>query len=325
VSTVAVVVPTIGRPSLRELFTSLADAAGAPLDELIVVDDRHVPASRLTVGETSAFARRVVVLHSNGRGPARARNVGWRDAMSDWICFLDDDVVVSPDWIASLQHDLALDPAVEGSQGIVTVPLPCDRPPSDWERNVAGLAQSRWITADMAYRRAALERVGGFDERFPRAYREDADLALRVQRSGGRLVRGSRRTLHPVRPADRWISIRLQRGNADDVLMRALHGPRWRAACGAGPGRLATHVATVGCSLLAFVALASGAIRIALLAFSIWGALIGAFAYARIAPGPRTRDEVVTMLLTSIAIPYAAIYHRMLGMARLPGLLWGAA
>ena len=33
----------------------------------------------------------------------------------------------------------------------------------------------------MAYRRTALEAVGGFDERFPRAFREDADLALRVR------------------------------------------------------------------------------------------------------------------------------------------------
>ena len=43
----------------------------------------------------------------------------------------------------------------------------------------------------MAYRRAALESVHGFDERFPRAYREDADLAVRVRRAGWRLTRGS--------------------------------------------------------------------------------------------------------------------------------------
>jgi hypothetical protein len=36
----------------------------------------------------------------------------------------------------------------------------------------------------MTYRRAALTEAGGFDERFPRAYREDADLALRVRDHG---------------------------------------------------------------------------------------------------------------------------------------------
>ena len=41
----------------------------------------------------------------------------------------------------------------------------------------------------MAYRRAALAAVGGFDERFPRAFREDADLALRMMAAGWRSPR----------------------------------------------------------------------------------------------------------------------------------------
>ena len=79
----------------------------------------------------------------------------------------------------------------------------------------------------MAYRRAALESVHGFDERFPRAFREDADLA--APGPGRRLAaepRAARTTTHPVRPADRWVSVRVQAGNADDALMRALHGRR---------------------------------------------------------------------------------------------------
>ena len=46
----------------------------------------------------------------------------------------------------------------------------------------------------MAYRRDVLAAVGGFDERFPRAYREDADLGLRVVGAGWRIVRGARVT-----------------------------------------------------------------------------------------------------------------------------------
>src|SRR5205823_1155210 len=139
----------------------------------------------------------------------------------------------APDWLARLADDLGgLPLEVAGSQGCIQVPLPRDRPPTDWERNVHGLERARWATADIAYRRSALERVGGFDERFRRAYREDADLALRVRRAGGTIVRGARTVTHPVRPADRWVSVRLQTGNADDVRMRALHGPDWRAAAG---------------------------------------------------------------------------------------------
>nr|BFE77934.1 hypothetical protein GCM10020093_005350 [Planobispora longispora] len=71
-------------------------------------------------------------------------------------------------WDKAVRADLDNLPAdVGGSQGRIEVPLPIDRPPTDAERNTAGLATAEWITADMAYRRAALERVGGFDERFP--------------------------------------------------------------------------------------------------------------------------------------------------------------
>jgi GT2 family glycosyltransferase len=77
---------------------------------------------------------------------------------------------------------------VAATQGRVQVPLPTARRPTDWERSTAGLVTAPWITADMTYRRSALSAVGGFDERFPRAFREDSDLALRVQAAGGRLV-----------------------------------------------------------------------------------------------------------------------------------------
>ena len=42
--------------------------------------------------------------------------------------------------------------------------------------------------------------MNGFDERFRRAYREDADIALRVFDAGYRIEKGSRSIQHPVRP-----------------------------------------------------------------------------------------------------------------------------
>lgn len=142
-----------------------------------------------------------------------------------------------PGWPARLAADLAaLPPEAAGSQGRVTVPLPDDRPPTDWERNTAGLADADWITADMAYRRRVLAGLGGFDERFRRAYREDADLALRALDAGHALVRGERRVTHPVRPAGFWASVRAQAGNADDVLMWRVHGTSWRTRAGEGRG-----------------------------------------------------------------------------------------
>jgi HAD superfamily hydrolase (TIGR01662 family) len=309
---VTVVVPTIGRPSLEVLLETLAAARGPRPAELILVDDR--PTGAPLTPERPGLPP-IRVLRTGGGGPARARNIGWRTARTEWIAFLDDDVVPDADWYQRLEEDLADLPAdVAGSQGRVRVPLPEDRRPTDWERGTAGLATSSWITADLAYRRATLAAVGGFDERFPRAFREDSDLALRVMDTGARLVRGQRWVTHPVRPTGRGISLRAQAGNADDVLMRRLHGPDWRRRADAPLGRRPGHLAVTGAAVAALGLAAARRPRSAALAATAWLAGTAEFAWARIRPGPRTGAETATMALTSAVIPPLATWHVLRGV-----------
>jgi HAD superfamily hydrolase (TIGR01662 family) len=208
---------------------------------------------------------------------------------------------------------------VAGVQGRIAVPLPADRRPTDWERGTAGLETARWITADMAYRGDVLRLVGGFDERFPRAFREDADLALRVLDAGYGLVRGKRRTTHPVRPAGWWASLRQQRGNADDVLMDRLHGRGWRRRSDAPLGRRPFHLLTSACALTVPAALLLRRRRAALLAAAGWAILTADFSWRRIRPGPRDRSEVLKMVATSVAIPLAASWHWTRALMRRSG------
>lgn len=292
--TYSVVIPTVGRPNLDVLLDTLVAGSGPDPCEIIVVDDRDT-----------------------GLGPAAARNTGWREASGDWVAFLDDDVVLAPDWKARLSEDLADLPAdVGASQARIVVPLPPDREPTDAERGTAGLATAHWITADMAYRREALARAGGFDERFPRAYREDAELALRVQDLGYRIVRGERVTTHPVKPATFLTSVRDQRGNADDALMRRLVGPRWRSRIGGKRGRFPAHLLTTAAGLLAVLCGVLGLRRAAGAFGVVWAGRTAWFAVARIAPGPRDAAEVVRMLVTSALIPPVACWHRLRGEVR---------
>ncbi|MCU1381027.1 MAG: glycosyl transferase family 2, partial [Acidimicrobiales bacterium] len=239
-----IVLPSVGRPCLGALLDVLGHQAVA--GRIVVVDDRPDQRIALDVGPG------VEVLLGRAAGPAAARNVGWRSSSAEWIVFLDDDVLPDEDWVAFLEGDLsALGPEVGATQGRLRVPLLPDRRPADWERNVAGLETAQWATADMAYRRSALERVGGFDERFPRAYREDADLGLRVVADGWRMVTGERRVAHPVRPAPWHVSVGKQAGNADDALMDRLHGRGWRARAGAPSGRRRRHVVVTAAGVVA--------------------------------------------------------------------------
>jgi histidinol-phosphate phosphatase family protein len=313
-----IVVPTAGRRSLQALLDALASGGALPPRALILVDDRPRPYSGpLAATVPDGLSARVEVLATGGRGPAAARNAGWRAARAPWVVFLDDDVVPGADWRERLQADLReAGPDVAAVQGRIRVPLPAGRRPTDWERNVAALEDARWITADLAVRRAALAAVGGFDERFPRAYREDADLALRLRAAGFALRVGGREVVHPVPPADRWVSVRKQAGNADDALMVALHGRDWRARAEAPPGRLPVHAATTALGLGAGIAAATGRRRPAAALGAGWLGATGQFALKRIAAGPRTRDEIATMLLTSPMIPPAATAYRLVGLAR---------
>jgi HAD superfamily hydrolase (TIGR01662 family) len=311
-----VVIPTVGRASLPRLLEALAEGPGPRPTRLVLVDDRADPDVPLMHGP---LPQGVVVLASGGRGPAAARNLGWRSGSAEWVAFLDDDVVPPPGWRAALAADLeGLPDHVAASQGRIVVPLPEGRRPTDWERNVAGLESAQWATADMAYRRVALAAVGGFDERFCRAYREDADLGARVVAAGWRIVTGDRHCLHPVRPADRWVSVRLQAGNADDALLRALHGRRWREATGVAPGRRARHVGVTVAGAAAVAGLLTGRRPLAVAGAAAWAAGTAELAWARIAPGPGTRQEILTMALTSAAIPPAATWHWLRGWATLP-------
>ncbi len=304
-----VVIPTIGRASLRLLLASLARAAGPLPANVFVVDDRQDRTRPLELGRFGSLDDRLTIVPGSARGPAAARNRGWYRSRATWVAFLDDDVVVEARWRQALVADLAAcEGHCAGTQGRVSVPLPAHRRATDWERNVRGLETARWITADCTYRRDVLRRLDGFDERFPRAYREDADFALRVVAAGLTIARGHRRIDHPVRPTDPWVSVRLQAGNADDALMRTLHGDDWYERAGAPRGRFGQHIATVAS---AGVAVAAGA---------LWTTLVARFAWERIAPGPRDAREIATMLRTSAAIPFAAVYHRVRGKLRLPML-----
>ncbi|MDQ3752590.1 MAG: HAD-IIIA family hydrolase [Actinomycetota bacterium] len=326
-----VVVPSTGRASLASLLDALertvAASPGPAPARIIVVDDR-ADATGLLPGTPG---RAVDVLPGRAAGPAAARNIGWRACGSEWIVFLDDDVVPGPNWAEQAAEDLGRaqgrgasgapeagrDAEVGGSQGRVVVPRPSDRRPTDWARTVIGLETARWATADMAYRRDVLEETGGFDERFPRAYREDAELGLRVTAAGYRIVRGARAVSHPIGSSDRWASLRRQSGNADDVLMWALHGRGWRVAAGAPKGRKLRHIALTAAGLAAVAGALSRRGGTARVAGTIWLAGTAELGWSRVAPGPRERDEIVTMAVTSVLLPAAATWHTLAGFMTL--------
>jgi glycosyltransferase involved in cell wall biosynthesis len=184
---ISVVVATRDRADrLAGLLRSLAEQTlGRAQFEVVVVDD----GSGEGVVESVADAAResgldVRTLPGAGRGPAAARNVGWRAARAPLIAFTDDDCEAAPDWLERVALEAAEHPGeiIRGP----TTPIPRELArtgPFTRTRNITTPGPS-YETCNIVYPHSVLERLGGFDEGFPEPLGEDTDLGWRARKAG---------------------------------------------------------------------------------------------------------------------------------------------
>lgn len=233
---VAVVVATHERSALLpRLVRALEAQEGAPPFEVVVVDDGSTDD---TWGELTALARTVGVplmplRMGRNRGPAAARNAGWRATSATVIAFTDDDCVPDPGWLAPLVAELDRADLVQGR----TVPDPAQLHRSGPFSRTLQVEQEDgfYQTCNIAYRRSWLERLGGFDEDFRHPAGEDTELAWRAVEAGARTAFvGDALVHHDVRPSSllvaladtrRWGSVVLA-VRKHPALRRRLHS-RW--------------------------------------------------------------------------------------------------
>lgn len=193
----SVVIPTYERPiKLEQTLESVCDQTVDEY-EVLVVDDGSTGDEQAAVLERSETRERITVLRQPNAGPAAARNRGWQAAAGDVILFTDDDCIVPTNWVEFLTGAF-----VNGIAGVGGPLVPCenrlksnlfarahkfrDTMNYDWpDESVTGHeGLNVGGTANVAYRRDVLAEVGGFDESFPLAAGEDADLQKRVIDAG---------------------------------------------------------------------------------------------------------------------------------------------
>ena len=164
----SVVVATRDRPTLLDGCLEALRQSVGPDNEIIVVDS----ASSTPGNAAIAQAHGAKLIRCDEPGASRARNVGWRTSICDWIAFVDDDVRVDAKWAESLGQAVVAHPEV----AFMTGQLRLDQTDADTDRPVAvfddpqprtihsGTFEDVGHGANIAIRRDALEAVGGYDE-----------------------------------------------------------------------------------------------------------------------------------------------------------------
>jgi GT2 family glycosyltransferase len=280
---VTVVVPTCGRPALLARCLAALERQSLPAEayEVVVVED------------------------TKREGPAAVRNRGWRLGGAPIVAFTDDDCVPQPGWLAAGLK------AIEGHDAVCgRILMPLAGTPTDYERDAQGLERAEFVTANCFVRRATLERIGGFDERFRMAWREDSDLHFSLLRAGARIARAPGAVVvHPVRPGGWGVSLRQQRKVMFDALLYKKHPRLYRERIRAAPRW--DYYAIV---LLLFLSLLPWPYGAAALAG--WLLLTTRFFLHRIRGTSRKPAHLLEMALTSVAIPPLAVFWRLVGALR---------
>lgn len=315
---VSVVIPTRGRPALltRCLNALCVQTLDPRSYEIIVVDDGPDGTTCRTVEACAAriaprgLAVRYIASHGP-HGPAAARNRGWRQARGEIIAFTDDDTDPAEDWLSA--GIAAFDRVTDALAGRIVVPIP--PAPTDYELDVAGLSRAEFATANVFCRKSVLERIDGFDERFPLAWREDSDLQFSLLRAGATIKRAdTAMVLHPVRHAGWGVSLAQQKKVMFDVLLYRKHPALYRARI----RRAARwdYYTIVAALLTTVFALIFGVPQLAVAAAAVWSAMTLWFCVQRLRRTTRDVRHVAEMMVTSALIPPVAVFWRLVGAIR---------
>ncbi len=323
---VSVVVPTYNRPDLLHncLDRLLRQDFDPSAFEIVVVDNQGSQETRRLVESLSGKGQRrragstanvypavYYVEEVERPGPAAARNRGWAFAHGDIVAFTDDDCLPERKWLAAGVRKLR-----EGYDAVTgQVIVPIRGTPSDYEKNISRLEKAEFVTANCFLRCHTLQAIGGLDEHFTAAWREDSDLHFKLLLSGLKLGHApGARVIHPVRRSSWGVSLKEQHKSMFNALLFKKYPGLYRERIQRAPP---IRYYAIVLSVVGFlVCMMAGWQALALLMGLSWTALTAQFILERLRGTRHDIRHVSEMVITSILIPPLSIYWRLAGAVK---------
>jgi GT2 family glycosyltransferase len=291
-----------GQSTLTECLARLTTLK-YPDFEVIVVSDGSSDAS-----SEIAKAHGARLVETEHRGLSHARNVGIANATGEIVAFLDDDAYPDHDWLyyiaASLRangHAGVGGPNIApGDDGLVAECVAA-APGGPIHVLISDREAEHVPGCNMAFRKAALEEIGGFDERF-RVAGDDVDVCWRLQETGRTLgFSAGAVVMHRRRDSvRRYLRQQYGYGEAEALLERKWPGRYNRAGSSRWAGRIYDSPAT-GASR-----------RRPMIRYGTWG---GGLFQSIYEPPPGT-------LSSFMLAPECLLLIALLGVSSALGMLW---
>jgi glycosyltransferase involved in cell wall biosynthesis len=311
---ISVVIPTYRREALltrciEALYRQDFDPAHF---EIIIVSDGPDPTLKdRIVNLYSGYSSVHFFSLPEKKGPAAARNAGWRNALGELIVFSDDDCIPHPTWLSNYWkafQSRTQDATAFTGRTIV----PISRIPTDYELNISRLATAEFITANCACTREALELTGGFDEAFTMAWREDSDLQFRLMHEHIPIVSVEDAVVtHPVRKAKWCVSLKEEKKGIFNALLYKKFPQLYREKI--QPQRPWLYYGNVFFFSLLIGGLTMPTNSLIVMGFSGWSVLTLLFIQKRLQGTSRKWSHVLEMIVSSAAIPFLSLYWRWYG------------
>ncbi len=194
---ITVIIPTYNEEKhIGECLSAIVNGTRRP-DQILVADGYSQDRTRKIAKSFPG----VKVVRNPGRTAAAGRNAALAVTTGEVVAFTDGDCIPEPDWIEEIERAFT-EKEIDGMGGkVINAPFE-----NDYERYWGTLAwtllmnfpdeayvvknqtlNDAFVTANCAYRKELLDRLGGFDLWFANNA-EDVDLSWRALRAGARLM-----------------------------------------------------------------------------------------------------------------------------------------
>lgn len=183
----SLVIPTRNRAQALRLTLQHLSLSNYPFDdfEVLVVDDGSVDDTTSALEEWSQKLPLRWFSQDHG-GTSRARNRAIQEARGRHILFIDDDVLIPPDFLQRHARLQAAHPGHLVRGPVVNVPRPIYPPLPALAQPWRHYSKNYLCTSNASLERELLLKAGLFDPSFARW--EDAELGVRLKRLGVRRI-----------------------------------------------------------------------------------------------------------------------------------------